>query len=165
MGSDEYLLTNLLLPLPNGYKTEVDAILISHKGVFCDETKNWNGHIYGGDEDEFWEQKYDDPNRPNRKNRNPVKQNEGHCAALNRILNGEFPIYNTVIFMRLKYWGGIDSESAFALPEFMQYYATLSDDEIDAEDLKSIHHRLMGFQASLEELERHKEECQKHFNN
>ena len=43
--SDEYLLANLLLPLKNGRKTEIDCVLISRKGVFCIETKNWVGHI------------------------------------------------------------------------------------------------------------------------
>lgn len=32
---DEYLLTNLLLPLKNGHKTEIDGVLISRKGIFA----------------------------------------------------------------------------------------------------------------------------------
>ena len=50
--SDEYLLTNILLPLSNGNTTEIDAIFITHKGIFCVETKNWIGHLSGDDEGE-----------------------------------------------------------------------------------------------------------------
>ena len=37
---DEYLLANILLPLRNGHKTEIDCVLISRKGIFCIETKS-----------------------------------------------------------------------------------------------------------------------------
>ena len=43
---DEYLLANVLLPLKNGHKTEIDCVLISRKGVFCVETKTWVAHRY-----------------------------------------------------------------------------------------------------------------------
>ena len=66
--NDEYLLTNLLLPLRNGEKTEIDAVLISRKGIFCIEIKHWVGHISGNDEDESWLQEYDDSYRKNKCN-------------------------------------------------------------------------------------------------
>ncbi len=35
VGENEYLLTNVLLPLENGHKTEIDSILISKKEFFA----------------------------------------------------------------------------------------------------------------------------------
>ena len=97
--SDEYLLPNLLLPLWNGEKTEIDCVLISRKGIFCIEIKHWVGHISGNDEDEFWLQEYDDSYWEDKWHRNPVKQNNGHCVILKKKLNNRYWINNVVIFM------------------------------------------------------------------
>ena len=52
---DEYLLANLLLPLRNGHKTEIDCVLISRKGIFS--LKQRTGYyISGNDDDEYWHQ-------------------------------------------------------------------------------------------------------------
>lgn len=93
---DEYLLANLLIPLGNGFDTEIDCVLISRKGIFCIEIKNWVGHISGSDEDESWLQKYDDPYMNDREHRNPAKQNKRHCAILNRVLYNRYDIDGAV---------------------------------------------------------------------
>ena len=162
---DEYLLANILLPLKNGHKTEIDCILISRKGIFCIETKNWVGHISGNDEDEFWLQQYDDPYMSDRQHRNPIKQNEGHCAILKRKLNNKYPIDNVVIFANLEDGWGIQSDYAFTIREFEKYYRELNDDEIHVPDLKLIYQQLICFVAAPEELRNHREEARKRFNN
>lgn len=162
---DEYLLANILLPLKNGHKTEIDSILVSRKGIFCIETKNWVGHISGNDEDEYWLQEYDDPCMDDRKHRNPVKQNEGHCAVLERILNGRFEVYGAVIFAELEDGYGIDSNSAFTIREFKNYFRELSEDEIKPEELKAIYQKLLRFVATEEELKQHREEVRRIYNN
>ena len=58
--NDEFLLHNLLIPLRNNHTTEIDVVLISRKGIFCIEIKNWVGKIIGNDESEMWIQEYDD---------------------------------------------------------------------------------------------------------
>ena len=161
---DEYLLTNLLLPLKNGHKTEIDCVLISRRGIFCIEIKNWVGHISGCDEDEFWTQEYDDLYMSDRQHMNPVKQNDGHCAVLERILGAPFRVENIVIFAELEDGDDIDSDYAFTIGQFIEYYRGLNDDEVYVPDLKSIYQKLEGYMASLEELERHKKEARKRFN-
>lgn len=84
---DEYLLENLLVPFKNGHKTEIDAALITRKGISCIETKTWIGSISGSDEDECWLQAYRDESRGARKHRNPVEQNRAHCNALKGAIN------------------------------------------------------------------------------
>lgn len=75
IGDNGYLLNNVILPFKEGGETEIDAILISNKGIFCIEIKNWVGHIIGTDESNKWVQIYDDPLKTNRSHDNPVKQN------------------------------------------------------------------------------------------
>ena len=160
---DEYLLSNLLLPLKNGYKTELDCVLISHKGIFCIETKNWVGHISGNDEDEYWHQEYDDPYMADRDHKNPVKQNEGHCAILERKLHNNYQIDNVVIFANLEDGCGIESYYAFTIPSFMGYYHELNDDELNPSQIKAVYEMLRPFVATPEELKRHREEIRRRF--
>ena len=161
---DEYLLANVLLPLKNGYKTEIDCILISRKGVFCVETKNWVGHIKGNDEDEYWVQVYDDPDKKNRYHKNPITQNEGHCAILERLLNNKYSVDNVVIFANLEDGLGIDSDYAFSIRRFKEYYRKLNDDEIYLPDLKLIYQKLSKYVASDEELRQHRIDTHNRFN-
>ena len=84
---DEYLLENLLVPFKNGHKNEIDAALITRKGISCIETKPWIGSISGSDEDEYWLQAYRDESRGARKHRNQVEQNRAHCNAMNGAIN------------------------------------------------------------------------------
>ena len=161
---DEYLLANVLLPLKNGHKTEIDCILISRRGVFCIETKNWVGHIKGNDEDEYWVQTYDDPDMKNRYHKNPVTQNEGHCAILERLLDNKYPVDNIIIFANLEDGLGINSEYAFSIRGFKEYYRDLNDDEIYLPDLKFIYQKLVKYVASDEQLRQHRIDTRNRFN-
>lgn len=162
---DEYLLANLLLPLKNGHKTEIDCVLISRKGIFCIETKNWVGHISGNDEDEYWLQEYDDPCMSNRSHKNPVKQNEGHCALLERLLNRRYSVDNAVIFADLEDGWGINSDHSFTVFQFKNYYRNLPDGEIQEEEIKQIYQKLLRYVASQAELEQHRIDVKSRFDN
>ena len=162
--NDEYLLANLLLPLRNGHKTEIDCVLISRKGIFCIETKNWVGHIKGSDDDEVWIQEYDDPSMVDRHHDNPVIQNEKHCAILEKVLNNRYPVDNIVIFVDLDYWDEIDSKYVYSINEFKNYYRELNDDEINQEELKQIYQKLLRYVATEEELKQHREDVKRRYN-
>ena len=161
---DEFLLNNILLPLKNGHKTEIDSILITHKGIFCIETKNWVGHISGKDEDEYWYQDYDDPSKGFREHKNPVKQNEHHCEILEKHLGNSFSIDNIVIFIDLEDGSNIDSNCAFSLEEFKNYYSSLNNDELSTSEINQIYERLRLYIASDIQLKEHCEDIQKRFN-
>ena len=157
-------MANLLLPLRNGHKTEIDCVLISRKGIFCIETKNWVGHIRGSDEDETWVQEYDDEDMMNRYHTNPVMQNEKHCAILKRFLNNRYPIDNIVIFVNLEYWYEIHSKYVYSINEFKNYYRELNDDELTPEEIKQIYQKLLRYVATEEELKQHREDVKRRYN-
>ncbi len=162
---DEYLLTNLLIPVGKNNETEIDAVIISRKGIFCIEVKNWIGYVSGSDEDEKWLQQYDDPYMPNKTPKNPVKQNENHCRALKRLLNNRFDIFNVVIFLKLEYRNGIDSDHVYTLKEFIKDYRQFPGNEIDERLLRQIHQKLSIYVATEEQLKQHKEKMQKEYGN
>ena len=160
---DEYLLANLLLPLRNGYKTEIDCILISRKGIFCIETKNWVGHISGNDEDEYWLQEYDDPYMDDRQHKNPVKQNERHCAVLERRLHNNYQVDNIVIFADLEDGWGIESDYAYTIGSFKDYYRELNDDKLNLSQIKAVYQMLLPLVATPEEMAKHKQEVRSRY--
>ena len=155
---DEFLLANLLIPLKNGHKAEIDSIIISHKGIFCIETKKWVGHIYGNDEDEYWYQEYDDPYKKDRQHINPVKQNENHCLIIDRILNHRFSIYNIVIFVSLQDGRGVSSKHAYTIRDFAYLLESLPEDKLSIDDINAVCEKLVKFVATPEELEEYRDE-------
>lgn len=162
--SDEYLLTNVLLPLRNKTTTEIDSIMITRKGIFCMEIKNWIGHIKGDDNSEYWIQVYDDPSLKDKKHRNPVKQNENHCRVLKEKLNYVLPIKNIVLFTQLEDKSYIYSSSTFDLYSFDRYYRKLSD-KLSINDVKKVYKQLCYFQASDSELKKHTDKLKKTYGN
>lgn len=154
--NDEYLLTNLILPLWNGDDTEIDCVLISRKGIFCIEIKNWVGHINGSDKDDFWIQKYDDPNWKNKCHKNPVKQNNWHCTILSEKLNNCWRVNNVVIFCRMEYRRKINSNHTFNIRQFKNYYRSLDSNIIPGNSLKIIYKILEPYIANLQKIQEHR---------
>ena len=156
---DEYILVNVLLPLKNGNKTEIDCIIVSRKGIFCIETKNWVGHIFGSDNNEYWYQQYDDPYKNAERRKNPVKQNEAHCNILYKMLNERYDINNIVIFADLDSDSNIDSDYTFSLDEFVDSYPEW-EDEITIEEVKQISQELRKYVATPEQLRQYRKEME-----
>ena len=156
--NDEYLLVNLLLPLKNGRKTEIDCVLVSRKGIFCIETKRWVGHIIGNDEDERWIQRYDDPYKGDITHYNPVSQNKFHCDVLDRILNYKYEIENAVIFCSLEDGSGINSKFVYTISEFKTWYRSLDELGITDFEIKQISQILQKYVATNEQIKQFRNE-------
>lgn len=79
------LMTNLYLPKSDGTTTEIDLIMISHKGIYVFESKNYSGWIYGDERNKNWTQTL----KSKEKNQfyNPIWQNKGHVNALMTVLD------------------------------------------------------------------------------
>ena len=154
--NDEYLLAHVLLPLKEGFLTEIDSLIISRKGLICIESKYWVGHISGTDNDEEWIQEYDDPRIDTRYHKNPVKQNEFHCNALKRILEYKYDVANFVVFPLFDYGTGIHSEHALAVKGFKKAYRLLEDNVLTIEQVNEIYEKLKSYVATEEELEEYK---------
>lgn len=94
---DYVLLKDILLESSKGKTAQIDHIVVSPKGVFVIETKNYKGLIYGDHKERYWTQVID-------KNTynfyNPVIQNLGHIKAIKEKLNNkkDIPIYSIVAF-------------------------------------------------------------------
>lgn len=91
------ILQNLYLPMSNGKTTEIDIILITCKGIFVIENKNYSGWIFGSLGDTYWTQTFPDYSRY--KFYNPVIQNKTHINILKKYINlSKNYIYSFIVF-------------------------------------------------------------------
>ncbi|MCQ2362555.1 MAG: NERD domain-containing protein [Acidaminococcaceae bacterium] len=89
-------LFNVYLPMGYDRTTEVDMIMISDKGIFVFESKNYSGWIFGSENQKKWTVVY----KGGRKERlvNPVKQNDWHIQCLKKQIDIATPIYSVIAF-------------------------------------------------------------------
>lgn len=93
------ILRNLYLPTARG-TTEIDLLLLSRKGIFVFEIKNYRGNIYGDERYNEWLKVL--PNGKKVPFYNLVWQNEGHIRALLCL----FPEINPrVVYSRIVFCG------------------------------------------------------------
>lgn len=74
------------LSIRSGFsRAQIDHLVVSPKGIFLLETKNWRGRLTGDEEDRKWLQ-HRSPDQPPRPLNNPVLQNRRHVAVLEKFL-------------------------------------------------------------------------------
>lgn len=90
---------DVLLPTDRG-TTQIDHVLLTKHGIFVIETKNYGGIVEGYEDSHMWRQYFPDGRTEPRYFLNPIKQNRGHIAALEKILgpNKNIPIHSLVVF-------------------------------------------------------------------
>ncbi len=93
-------LFNVYIPKNDGETTEIDALMISPKGIFVFESKNISGYITGGENDQYWIQKKTDEYGDGVSNKfyNPIMQNNTHVRSLKEVLDYECTVYSIVVF-------------------------------------------------------------------
>lgn len=82
-------INNVLLKTSFG-TTQIDHIVVSKRGIFVIETKNYIGSITGSEHSEMWKQSVAGKKR---EFQNPIQQNRGHISALKKTLLGLGPLY------------------------------------------------------------------------
>lgn len=93
------LINNLVIIDEKGISHQIDHVAIRHNGIFCVETKNYGGCIYGNDQQDQWTQVLAF-GKVKEHFYSPVKQNLTHVYQLSRILEGKYPITPIVVFVQ-----------------------------------------------------------------
>lgn len=93
-------LFNVYIPKDNGETTEIDVLMISSKGIFVFESKNYSGWIFGHESQYYWTQVL--PKGRGRSNKekfyNPIMQNNGHIKHLKSLVGEDIPMYSVIAF-------------------------------------------------------------------
>lgn len=162
--NDEYLLCNLLIPTNNDSNTEIDSIIISRKGIFVIEIKNWVGHISGNDVNQYWLQEYDDEDRNDKAIYSPVLQNQNHCKAVSKLLLNRFSINGYVVFTGFDDDDQIESKVTYDVKSFKKYYRSLNGDKLSKEEIKEIFQKLVKYLGSDNDINEYKEKLKNRIN-
>lgn len=90
-------INNLTLVDDNGKSHQIDHIEIRANGIFCIETKNYTGAIFGSENGDYWTQVLG-----GEKNRflNPIKQNKSHLYHLQNVLGKGYRIHSVIVMVQ-----------------------------------------------------------------
>jgi restriction system protein len=91
-----HLLNNLTIPFQDG-TTQIDHVLVSTKGIFVIETKNYSGWIFGNEKSKQWMQVI---YRVKNRFQNPIHQNYRHVKVIEQLLDflTKEQIHSIVVF-------------------------------------------------------------------
>lgn len=93
-------LFNVYIPKENGETTEIDVMMISSKGIFVFESKNYSGWIFGNENQKNWYQTLPVGRGKSRKENfyNPVMQNRTHIKYLKMFVGEQIPMRSIITF-------------------------------------------------------------------
>lgn len=93
-------LFNIYIPKTNDETTEIDVLMISPKGLFVFESKNYSGWIFGSDNQKYWYQTLPSGRYDSHKEKfyNPVFQNNTHIKYLKSMIGEQIPIHSIITF-------------------------------------------------------------------
>lgn len=93
-------LFNIYIPKKDEETTEIDVMMISRKGIFVFESKNYSGWIFGSDDQKYWYQTLPSGRSKSHKEKfyNPIFQNNTHIKYLKSVIGSQIPFYSIVVF-------------------------------------------------------------------
>ena len=93
-------LFNLYIPKHDGETTEIDLLMVSTRGLFVVESKNYSGWIFGSEYRRYWCQTLPagDGDYTKEYFYNPVMQNSAHIRWLRNLLGSPLPMWSIVAF-------------------------------------------------------------------
>ena len=89
------LINNLIIVDEYGKSHQIDHVEIRKNGIFCIETKNYAGEIYGSENSDTITQYLGSKVHTHT---NPLKQNKSHVYHVSKILGNKYPVQSVVVF-------------------------------------------------------------------
>lgn len=139
-----FTLHDVMIPAASGGKTsQIDHLIVSPYGVFVIETKNYQGWIFGKENQAYWTQTI-----YKRKERflNPIWQNKGHVKALQELLSEypQIPYHSIVVFdNRAKLKIDVTSKVVYT-SELLFTIQMISETRVSSDQVKDIYHMILS---------------------
>jgi predicted RNA-binding Zn-ribbon protein involved in translation (DUF1610 family) len=124
---------NITIPTSNG-TTQIDHVVVSRFGIFVVETKNYQGWIFGSEDQPQWTQCL--PGGKKFKFQNPLRQNYRHIKVLSEFLGLPEEKFHSVVM----FWGESEFKTPMPVNVMDKGYATyfkskvvplFGDDEVE----------------------------------
>ena len=135
-----YLMNNITLPINDG-TTQIDHILVSTKGIFVIETKNYSGWIFGDEHTRQWSQVL---YKIKNKFQNPIHQNYLHIQVVRQLLEyiPKEQIHSIVVFVGNGIFKTTVPKGVVYLNKFLEYLNNFQVDAISIDHVESCVGRL-----------------------
>lgn len=141
------VINNLILLDENGKSHQIDHVVIRENGIFCIETKNYIGYIFGGENDREWTQTL--YNGQKNKLINPLKQNNSHIYHLSKVLKNEHKI-NSVVVMTQNNASNIKCSNVVNVCVLDYYLSNFKDTcTYSKEEVEKIYQTLMNHSSEM----------------
>ncbi len=138
---ENQILRNVYIPTENGKTSEIDLLVVSKKGLFVFEVKNYAGNIYGDTKRKKWIQYL---GKKKSYFYNPFMQNRTHAKNLKKYLEkyGDIPVIPMVTTItrgkwKVKNYGPEDYLLGYN-SHLKDIYALTPDSELMAQHFKAI---------------------------
>ena len=165
-------LFNTYIPKQNGGTSEIDVMMISTKGIFVFESKNYSGWIYGNEYQDKWCQTIKPEKGKIKKSffYNPIKQNRAHVYHLQAIIGKELPVYSIIVFSNRCILQKIEVSDRYArvtqrlnlADTVLDTYYMTTNDPISAERVQELYYQLFPYtQVNPETKQKHITEIKK----
>jgi hypothetical protein len=123
-------INNLVLVDGLGKTHQIDHVEIRKNGIFCIETKNYKGWIFGSEKQDKWTQTlYTEKHQF----LNPLKQNKSHIYHISNVLGSKYKINSVVVFVQNNA-DRIDIPNVINLNDLKRYLKDYNDGTIYSKD-------------------------------
>ena len=134
-------INNLILIDDNGKSHQIDHIEIRQNGIFCIETKNYIGWIFGSENQDKWTQSL--YNGEKHQFVNPLKQNKSHIYHISKVLDKKYRI-NSVVVMVQNNADKVDCSNVVNLDDLRSYLKNYDDGTYySIEEMDLIYNKLL----------------------
>jgi hypothetical protein len=123
-----YLVNNITIPFQDG-TTQIDHVLVSTKGIFVIETKNYSGWIFADEKSKQWMQVL---YRVKSRFQNPIHQNYRHVKAIEKLFDflPKEHIHSIVVFTGSAQFKTPIPKDVYYLHQLVEFLKTFQDDVI-----------------------------------
>lgn len=140
-------INNLILVDENGKSHQIDHIEIRQNGIFCIETKNFIGWIFGGENQDEWTQTL--YNGMKNKFVNPLKQNKSHIYHISKVLGKKYKI-NSLVVMVQNNADKVELSNVINLDDLRDYLKNYNDGTYyTIEEMDMIYQRLLASSSKM----------------
>lgn len=144
-------INNLILMDDNGKSHQIDHIEIRQNGIFCIETKNYIGWIFGGENQDKWTQCLYTGEK--HQFTNPLKQNKSHIYHMSKVLGKKYRI-NSVVVMVQNNADKVDLPNVVNLDNLKWYLKNFEDGtNYSIEEMDEIYNKLLNAATEMNNKE------------
>ena len=144
-------INNLIIVDKNGKSHQIDHVEIRENGIFCIETKNYIGWIFGDENSEKWTQTL--YNGEKHQFYNPIKQNQVHCYHIQKILGPKY-VVNSIVVMANDNADKIKAKGVVNLSKFRKYLILYDNGvHLSQEEMDYVYNKLLAAASDMTDKE------------